>query len=171
MVTVASRISTNSSSSFSRKWSSEEFMNAAISPQPLAVGETNQNTSETIPNTKQKQSYADQVQKKNTATIISKIDLNPVHVIHREPTVEFTIEEVNAFTIEDGLHQAVILKFSYGKPNLQELRQTIPKQFDIKGYCNVGQLEFRHILVRFDLFDDFVQCLSRTTGFIKSKGE
>nr|XP_009779392.1 PREDICTED: uncharacterized protein LOC104228608 [Nicotiana sylvestris] len=67
--------------------------------------------------------------------------------------------------MEEGLHQAVILKFSYGKPDLQELRQIISKQFDVKGYCNIGQLEYRHILIRFDLFEDFVQPLSISTGF------
>ncbi|XP_070007488.1 uncharacterized protein [Nicotiana sylvestris] len=141
------------------------------SPQPLAVGEASQNTLETLPNTKPKQSSAGQFQRNKSAAVSSKIDLIPVNIVHGEPTVEFTIEEVNTFTIEEGLHQAVILKFSYGKPDIQEMRQIIPKQFDVKGYCNVGQLEFRHILVRFDLFDDFVQFLSRTTGIVKAKGE
>jgi len=146
-------------------------MDAASSPQPLAVGETNQNTNETNPNVMPKQSYAALIQKTKSAATSSKLELTPVHMVHGEPTVEFTVEEVNTFTIEEGLHQAVILKFSYGKPDIQELRQLIPKQFDIKGYCNVGQLEFRHILVRFDLFEDYVQVLSRSTGYVKAKGD
>ncbi|XP_019241529.1 PREDICTED: uncharacterized protein LOC109221506, partial [Nicotiana attenuata] len=106
-----------------------------------------------------------------SAAKTTKLELCPVTIEHGIPTVEFTTEEVKAFTIEEGLHQAVILKFSYGKPDLHELRQVIPKQFDIKGYCNIGQLEYRHVLVRFDLFEDFVQVLSRSTGYIKSKGD
>ncbi|XP_027768873.1 putative B3 domain-containing protein Os08g0325100 [Solanum pennellii] len=37
------------------------------------------------------------------------------------------MDEVNEFSIEEGLHQAVILKFSYGKPDLHELRKVLPK--------------------------------------------
>lgn len=91
--------------------------------------------------------------------------------VHGEPIIEFTMEEVNQFTIEEGLHQAVIMKFSYGKPDVHELRKLVPKQYDIKGMCNIGQLEFRHILVRFDLFEDYVQFLSRSVGYIKDKGD
>ena len=40
--------------------------------------------------------------------------------VHGEPIIEFTMEEVNQFTIEEGLHQAVIMKFSYGKPDVHE---------------------------------------------------
>nr|XP_033515996.1 uncharacterized protein LOC104111582 isoform X2 [Nicotiana tomentosiformis] len=80
------------------------------------------------------------------------------------------MEEVNEFTIEEGLHQAVVVKFSYGKPELQVLRQIIPKQFDVKGSCNIGLLEFRHVLVKFDLLEDYVQFLSRYTSYVKSNG-
>ncbi|WMV36933.1 hypothetical protein MTR67_030318 [Solanum verrucosum] len=81
------------------------------------------------------------------------------------------MDEVNEFSIEEGLHQAIILKFSYGKPVLHELRKVLPKQLDIKGHCNIGQLEFRHLLIRFDLYEDFVQGLSRNSGYIKFNGE
>ncbi|XP_019239877.1 PREDICTED: uncharacterized protein LOC109219864 [Nicotiana attenuata] len=146
-------------------------MAAATSPQPVAVGEAIQNTIESRPNPSNKQSYATQLVGKVSAGKASKLELCPVTFEHGIPIVEFTIDEVNAFTIEEGLLQAVILKFSYGKPDLQELRQIFSKQFDVKGYCNIGQLEYRHILVRFDLFEDFVQVLSRSTGYVKSKGD
>nr|XP_009783436.1 PREDICTED: uncharacterized protein LOC104232043 [Nicotiana sylvestris] len=146
-------------------------MAVATSPQPLTVGEAIQNNQESVPNHNTKQSYASHLLSKQSAAKSSKLELCPVTFEHGEPTVEFTIEEVNAFTMEEGLHQAVILKFSYGKPDLQELRQIISKQFDVKGYCNIGQLEYRHILIRFDLFEDFVQALSRSTGYIKAKGD
>lgn len=97
--------------------------------------------------------------------------LVPAKFVHGEPTVEFTMEEVNTLTMEKGLHQAVILKFSYGKPDLQELRQLLPVQLDVKGRCNIGQLEFFHILVRFDLYEYFVMVLSRSASYIKAKGE
>lgn len=81
------------------------------------------------------------------------------------------MEDVNEFTIEEGLYQVVIVKFSYGKPEMHEFRKSFPKQFEVKGYCNIGQLEIRHILVRFDLYDDYVQFVSRFTGYVKSKGD
>lgn len=81
------------------------------------------------------------------------------------------MEEVNEFTIEEGLHQAIVVKLSYGKLDLRELRQMLPKQFGVNGFCNIGQLEYRHILVRFDLYDDYVHFLSRSTGYVKAKGE
>ena len=93
----------------------------------------------------------------------------PVKFVHGEPTIEFTMEELNDFTREDGLHQAVAVKLSYGKPDLQENRRIFPSQFEIQGCCNIGQLEFHHLLVRFDLYNDYVQFLSRSTRYIKSK--
>ncbi|XP_070044637.1 uncharacterized protein [Nicotiana tomentosiformis] len=43
-------------------------------------------------------------------------------------------------------------------------------QFDVQGRCNIGLLEYRHLLVRFDLYNDYVQLLSRSTGYVKAKG-
>lgn len=121
-------------------------MDAAISPQTLDVGESIQKNQQTTPNVKPKTSYAAQITKQKSAAI-PKIELRLVIMVHGEPIVEFSVDKVNSFTIEEGLHQAVILKFSYGKPYIQDLRHIIPKQFDVKGYCNIGQLEYRHILV------------------------
>nr|XP_009768788.1 PREDICTED: uncharacterized protein LOC104219761 [Nicotiana sylvestris] len=81
------------------------------------------------------------------------------------------MDEVNEFTREEGLHQAVIMKFSYGKPELQEFRKIFSSQFHVQGRCNIGLLEFRHLLIRFDLYSDYVLFLSRSTGYVKSKGD
>ncbi|XP_070012939.1 uncharacterized protein [Nicotiana sylvestris] len=146
-------------------------MEAIVSPQPLAVGEPNQKFNNPKPTHAMSQSYAARVQTLKTDATSTKIELIPVKFVHGEPIIEFTMEEVNQFTIEEGLHQAVIMKFSYGKPDVHELRKLVLKQYDIKGMCNIGQLEFRHILVRFDLFEDYVQFLSRSVGYIKYKGD
>ncbi|KAK4718855.1 hypothetical protein R3W88_017193 [Solanum pinnatisectum] len=118
-----------------------------------------------------KPTYVAQLQVNSSTRLIFKIELKPIKFIHGEPTIEFTMDEVNEFSIEEGINQAVILKFSYGKPNLHELRKVIPKQLDIKGHCNIGQLEFCHLLIRFDLNEDFVQVLSGNSGYIKFNGE
>ncbi|XP_070040337.1 uncharacterized protein [Nicotiana tomentosiformis] len=146
-------------------------MAAAISPQPLAVGEAIQNLNETLPNTNPKQSYATQLHPKHSAAVLSKVELFPVKLVHGESTIVFSMEEFNQLTREEGVNQAVVVKFSYGKPELQEIRKNFPSQFDVQGRGNVGQLEYRHLLVRFDLYNDYVQFLSRSTGYRKSKGD
>ncbi|KAG5604616.1 hypothetical protein H5410_026108 [Solanum commersonii] len=76
------------------------------------------------------------------------------------------MDEVNKFSIEEGLHLAVILKFSYGKPDLHEFHKVISnkKKLDIKGHCNIGQLEFLHLLIKLDLYEDFVHiCFAKKT--------
>ncbi|KAH0749168.1 hypothetical protein KY290_028400 [Solanum tuberosum] len=93
-----------------------------------------------------KPTYVAQLRANSSTRPISKTELKPIKFIHGEPTIEFTMDEVNEFSIEEGLHQAVILKFSYGKPDLHELR-------------------------KFDLNEDFVQVLSRNSGYIKFNGE
>nr|XP_018631014.1 uncharacterized protein LOC108947471 [Nicotiana tomentosiformis] len=125
-------------------------MAAAISPQPLAVGEAIQNLNETLPNTNPKQSYATQLHPKHSAAVSSKVELFPVKLVHGESTIVFSMEEFNQLTREEGVNQAVVVKFSYGKPELQEIRKNFPSQFDVQGRGNVGQLEYRHLLVRFD---------------------
>lgn len=139
-------------------------MDAVVSPQPVAVREA-------IPNQNTKQSYAEQLKQKQSAQISSKIELFPVKLDHGELVIEFTMDEVNEFIRGEGLHQAVLVKFSYGKPDIQEVRKMFSSQYEVQGYCNVGQLEFRHLLVRFDLYTDYVNFLSISTGYLKSKGD
>lgn len=47
----------------------------------------------------------------------------------------------------------------------------MPKLFQVNGKCNIGQLEYRHIFVRFDLFEDFAKVVSRSSGYVQSRGE
>nr|XP_009784900.1 PREDICTED: uncharacterized protein LOC104233234 [Nicotiana sylvestris] len=135
------------------------------SPQSLAVGE--QTPGINIP---LKMNYAATVTKENVRQIQHTV-LCPVRFEHGEPIIEFTTDDVKEFVIEEGLHQAVVIKFSYGKPELHDFRRIFPKQFDVKGSCNIGQLEFRHLLVRFELYEDYVNFVSRSTGHINSNGD
>ncbi|KAH0742897.1 hypothetical protein KY290_030890 [Solanum tuberosum] len=80
-----------------------------------------------------KPTYVTQLQANSSTRPISKTELKPIKFIHGEPTIEFTMDEVNEFSIEEGLHQVVILKFSYGKPDLHELPKVLPKQLNIKA--------------------------------------
>ncbi|KAG5601494.1 hypothetical protein H5410_032864 [Solanum commersonii] len=95
-----------------------------------------------------KSTYVAQLQANSSTRPISKTELKLIKFIHGEPTIEFSMDEVNEFSIEEGLHQTVILKFSYGKLDLYEL-------------CKI----------RFHLNEDFFQVLSRNSGYIKFNGE
>lgn len=138
-------------------------MAASSSPRPVAVGETN------VDNTKTP--YATTLKPQQTTQNLSKATLKSIEFIHGEHTVRFTMEEREQFAREEGLHQAVIIKFAYGKSVLSELRKLLPKQFDVKGNCNIGQLDIRHLLIRFDLYEDFVHVLSSSYGYFKFDGE
>ncbi|WMV08879.1 hypothetical protein MTR67_002264 [Solanum verrucosum] len=68
--------------------------------------------------------------------------------------------------IMENLQYAVIGKFSCGCPELDELRRIIPKQCNIKGACQIGLLRHRHVLMRFELFEDFVNMMSKPSYYI-----
>lgn len=60
-------------------------------------------------------------------------------------------------------------KFSYGWPEVQELRKLIPKQCELKGECMIGLLNKRHILIRETLLEDYVHLLCKPTFYITQK--
>ncbi|KAF3659201.1 hypothetical protein FXO38_12799 [Capsicum annuum] len=59
--------------------------------------------------------------------------------VHGEPTIKFNMDEVVESKREEGLHQAIDIKFSYGHPDLNDIHSLIPKQLGIKGNCLVGK--------------------------------
>ncbi|WMV29038.1 hypothetical protein MTR67_022423 [Solanum verrucosum] len=63
------------------------------------------------------------------------------------PRIVWTKEEVNRMNILKDLQYAVIGKFSYGWPELKELRTIIPRQCNIKGECKIRLLRNRHDLI------------------------
>lgn len=58
--------------------------------------------------------------------------------------------------INENLEYAVIGKFSYGWPNIHELRRILPNQYELKGECKIGLLSNKHILIRVSLLEDYV---------------
>ncbi|KAK4707150.1 hypothetical protein R3W88_033289 [Solanum pinnatisectum] len=133
-------------------------MAAAASPQSQTVGESNlNNTHASLMN--------------YNPTALTKTILKPIQLIHREPTVRFTFKELDEYAVEEGLHQAVIMKLSFGAPSLHELRKLIPKQLVIKGRCLIGSLAARHLLIRCDLYEDFCSVLSKQFGYLQFNGE
>lgn len=69
----------------------------------------------------------------------------------------------------EGLQYAVVCKFSYGWPELQELRRIILIQYGIKGECNIGYLRDRHVLIRLALWQDFIYFTSKNVYYVKDK--
>ncbi|KAG5627450.1 hypothetical protein H5410_012668 [Solanum commersonii] len=66
---------------------------------------------------------------------------------------------------------ALIEKFSYGKPDMAELRKLFPQQLGIKGGCSFGLTYSRHMLVRLFLHGDFISVYSKTVTYIWGKDE
>ncbi|KAG5584613.1 hypothetical protein H5410_045047 [Solanum commersonii] len=60
-------------------------------------------------------------------------------------------------------------KFSYGKPNIKELRRTILGQCGIKSECTIGVLDTRHMLIRLTMMEDYVNLLSTSAFYVKVK--
>lgn len=63
--------------------------------------------------------------------------------------------------VNEDLQYAVIGKFSYGWPDIQDLRRLIPKQCELKEEVNIGSLSKRHILIRVTKIEDYAHLLSK----------
>ncbi|KAG5582894.1 hypothetical protein H5410_053521 [Solanum commersonii] len=108
---------------------------------------------------------------KQSALINSKTIIKSIEIVHGEPTITFSMEERQDFMIEEGLHQAVVFKLSHGAPDLNVLRSILPKHLGTKGNCLIGLLAPRQILLRFDLYEDYVLALSRSVNYLLYNGE
>ncbi|KAF3665032.1 hypothetical protein FXO38_09813, partial [Capsicum annuum] len=60
-------------------------------------------------------------------------------------------EEAQKINVIEDLQFVVIGKFSYGCPELEDLRIQISKQCKVKGDCKISLLRNRHILMRVNL--------------------
>jgi len=109
-------------------------------------------------------SYAEKLKPKTTH--FQSIPLKPVTYLHGEPQVIWEQDEVNQMIVNENLEYAVIGKFSYGWPDIQDLRRLIPKQCELKGDCNIGLLSNRHVLIRASLLEDYVNLLSKPAFYI-----
>ncbi|PHT55037.1 hypothetical protein CQW23_03523 [Capsicum baccatum] len=90
-------------------------------------------------------------------------------MLHGEPSITWKSSEIRDLIIQENLQYAIIGKFSYGKPNIMELRKQIPVQCNIKGDCNIGVLDARHILIRLNILEDYVNLMSTAAFYIKAK--
>ncbi|KAF3619552.1 hypothetical protein FXO38_23516 [Capsicum annuum] len=63
---------------------------------------------------------------------IEPIPINKPHLINGVPRVIWTNKEVEQINVIEGLQYAVIWKFLYGWPGLQDLRFQIPRKLNVK---------------------------------------
>ncbi|KAK6786489.1 hypothetical protein RDI58_015014 [Solanum bulbocastanum] len=96
-------------------------MALSSSPQPMAEGEA-------VP----KPTYAAQIISKTPTQLVPKTQLKSIKYVLGESTLQFMFKELDEFATEEGLHQAIVMKFSYGALEIQELRSILLKQFAIK---------------------------------------
>ncbi|KAF3614904.1 hypothetical protein FXO38_35418 [Capsicum annuum] len=71
-----------------------------------------------------------------------KVDPIPIkkqHFINGSPRVRWIEEEVNRMNIIKGLQYVVIGKFSYGWPDLEDLKLQLPGQLNVKGIATVNK--------------------------------
>ncbi|WMV08623.1 hypothetical protein MTR67_002008 [Solanum verrucosum] len=106
------------------------------------------------------------IDKRNT---LEPIAIKPVSFVNGIPRVTWTEEEVEKMNIMENLQLAIVGKFSYGWPELEELRIQIPKQCGIKGDCRIGLLRNRHILIRLNRMEDFVNIMAKNVYYIMAK--
>ncbi|KAH0669551.1 hypothetical protein KY289_024044 [Solanum tuberosum] len=87
--------------------------------------------------------------------------MKPITYLHGEPRVIWEEAEVEQMIQNENLQYAVIGKFSYGWPDIQDLLKLIPKQCELKGECNIGLLSNSHILIWTTNLEDYVNLLSK----------
>lgn len=97
---------------------------------------------------------------------IQAVPIKPVSYLHGEPMIVWEQSEVDQMILREKFQYVVIGKFSYGWPDMQELRRLILKQCELKGECDIGLLSNRHILIRALLLEDYVHLLSKLAFYI-----
>lgn len=105
---------------------------------------------------------------KNHPNIIP-IPRKQVEYVEDITVIQWTKEEVNRMDKIEILQYTVIGKFSYDWPAIEELRKNILKQCGIKGNCQIGVLQNRHVLIKCELLEDFVNLMSKSAYYIIDK--
>ncbi|KAG5620331.1 hypothetical protein H5410_005549, partial [Solanum commersonii] len=97
---------------------------------------------------------------------VKPVQMKPILYLHGESQVIWEQEEVNQMIVNENLEYAVIGKFSYGWPDIQELRTLIPKQCELNGECNIRMISNRHVLIRATILEVYVHVLLKPAFYI-----
>ncbi|KAK6796437.1 hypothetical protein RDI58_004138 [Solanum bulbocastanum] len=106
---------------------------------------------------------------KNPLKPTPTIPIKPVTMLHGEPYIKWTEEEVAHMDVIENLQHAVVGKFSYGWPELDLFCKIIPAHCGIKGECQIGLFRSRHVLIRLTLLEDFVNLMLKPAYYISDK--
>ncbi|XP_031100721.1 uncharacterized protein LOC116004702 [Ipomoea triloba] len=111
---------------------------------------------------------ADKPPSRSFADILSKSsvvsNLKPPSKFKGMPAVAFSDQEIHRFS--QKFKFALIGKFNKGRPTMADLRKT----FDLIGFggaFSLGLIDQRHVLINFDLEDDFQRCWLRKSWSIQ----
>lgn len=100
---------------------------------------------------------------------VEPIPIRRLLFLNGQPLVNFTEAEVDRMNIIEGLQYVVVGKFSYGWPDLQEIRRIFPAQCGIKRKCTIEVIRDRYILIRLTLWEDFINFTAKNAYYIKAK--
>ncbi|MQM17627.1 hypothetical protein Taro_050601, partial [Colocasia esculenta] len=81
------------------------------------------------------------------------------------PAVFFSREEISKS--EEPLQRAIIVKCSYGKPSIPDIKSCLSFRLGLKSDFIVSTLNHRHLLLRFESQEDFLLVLLRKSLYIK----
>lgn len=95
----------------------------------------------------------------NSPMQVTNANLKLVEYLHGEPMMRGKKTEVKQLIVQQGLHLAVLGKFSYGKPMIQELRKVIPIQCELKGPFAIGLIVDTYVLIKLLLMEDYIHLL------------
>ncbi|WMV35181.1 hypothetical protein MTR67_028566 [Solanum verrucosum] len=71
--------------------------------------------------------------------------------------------------MKEDLQLAVVGKFAHGWLDMEDLREAIPKQCNIKGNCKIGLFRNKHILIRLFSKEDYINLISKGAFYITCK--
>ncbi|KAH0761589.1 hypothetical protein KY290_017662 [Solanum tuberosum] len=107
--------------------------------------------------------------KEKNVVEVQPIPMKKLNLIGGIPTISWSASEIQRMNILENLQYAVVGKFSYGAPDINEIRDLIPKQCGLSGSCQIGLLRNRHVLIRCDLMEDYIKILSKNSYYIIAK--
>jgi len=92
--------------------------------------------------------------------------LGKISTFKGEPALLISRQELQL--LSEPYKNALVGKFSMGRPSMEVLRQFIVS-LGLKGDCPVGLLDDKHVLLRPMLEEDFTRLWFRHTWYIQSK--
>ncbi|KAG5587938.1 hypothetical protein H5410_048372 [Solanum commersonii] len=94
---------------------------------------------------------------------VQPIPMKKPNLIGGIPTINWSASEIQRMNILENLQYAVVGKFSYGAPDINEIRDLIPKQCGLSGSCQIVLLRNRHVMIRCDRMEDYIKILLKNS--------